>query len=185
MRTRYMIGTDFHFGHDKLIEYNARPENFTERIINNCLNELQRGDVFIFLGDYCIGNDKIWHEKFLFNIDFCKKILVRGNHDRCTDTWYLNHGWDFVCDSLHIKRYGKDIMFTHRPVSEQALDILGCDVNVHGHLHSNKHRIEDSDYDLLTWRHILVKMEHGYRLQELQKLINKKEQTVNLEEYED
>lgn len=38
----------------------------------------------------------------------------------------------------------------------------------------NEHRIEDDDYNLLTDRHILVRMEHEYRLKELQKLINKK-----------
>lgn len=173
MKKRYMIGADFHLGHDKLIEYNSRPKDFTEKIVKNFYHDIQEGDVFIFLGDFCIGRDGYWHDSLFFNLKNFKKILVKGNHDRCTDSWYLDHGWDCVCDSLHVKRYGKDILFTHRPVSEQALDILGCDINIHAHLHNNEHRKEDNDYNLLADRHILVKVEHHYRLQELQKLINR------------
>jgi len=168
----YRITADSHFGHDKLIEYSARPENFTQRIMKNHLDLIKENDVLIHLGDFCIGRDEHWHHEFFKN-NSSKNWLVKGNHDRCTNNWYFRHGWSVVCDSLHMKVFGMSILFTHRPVNVLALDALGCDVNIHGHLHSNIHRIEDEDYNLLTPRHILVTMEGNYKPIDLRKLLNK------------
>jgi calcineurin-like phosphoesterase family protein len=72
-----------------------------------------------------------------------KKWLVKGNHDEKTNHWYLNHGWDFVCDHFSDVYFGKRILFSHEP---QAYDINLYDVNIHGHLHDNSRHGRPEDF---------------------------------------
>lgn len=166
-KTKYWVISDTHFGHEKMLSLAGRPYGFETKILANCVRMINEGDVLIHLGDFCIGNDRSWHEIFHGQIK-CKKWLIRGNHDRQTDTWYLNHGWDFVAESMTIKRYGHTILFTHIPV-----DILDseCEVNVHGHLHGDDHRHDDCDTnpDFNT----LIAMENEYRPFDLRKVVGK------------
>lgn len=129
----YII-TDTHFNHKNMIDYCGRPENFDELIFKG-LKEMQGCDLLIHLGDICIGGDSEIHNK-LKEIIKCRKILVKGNHDNKSNQWYLDNGWDFVCNSFRNTYFGKDILFTHEP------DVYSdYDINIHGHLHNNLPRL--------------------------------------------
>ena len=128
------ITTDTHFGHDKMQEYCGRPDGF-EYLILKYQSYLSFGDLLIHLGDFCIGNDKNWHDKFMARTP-SKKILIRGNHDRKSDSWYLNNGWDFVCEQFRNTYFGKDILFSHCPKPD-----IGYDINIHGHFHNQLPRL--------------------------------------------
>ena len=163
----YWIISDTHFGHEKLIEYSNRPVGFEKLILKRLVNAIKPDDIIIHLGDFCIGNDEIWHRHIMgFVTMTCKRLLIRGNHDKKTNTWYLNHGWDFVAESIKIKIYGYEILFSHRPQP-----IVGYDLNVHGHLHNTDHHSYDPE--LKTNMHILVMLEHHYAPQNLKKLVGK------------
>lgn len=166
----YYITSDI--GHNKLIDYCSRPSNFSEKIIKNHDNIIKENDILIHLGDICIGNDKLWHERFFENLK-CKKWLVKGNHDRNTNTWYISNGWDMICDSLHLNIFGCKILFTHIPVNEEILNCMNIDYNIHGHLHDNDHRKDETNS--LTNKHILVKLEHNYSPINVKNLLNKKD----------
>lgn len=135
---KYWITTDTHFGHRKLEEYSGRPSNF-EDLIWKGLEKLTTTDCLIHLGDVCIGKDSEWHKK-IQTLD-CRLILVKGNHDGQSNSWYLEHGWDFVCDSFSMKFGGKNILFSHEPQ-----DIGKFDLNIHGHFHNNLHRLLEGRY---------------------------------------
>lgn len=128
--------SDTHFNHKKLIEY-GRPTDFEEKIKQN-LFKLQ-GDLLIHCGDFCIGEDensmRIWRE---VTSGFKKTILVRGNHDNKSDSWYIERGFDFVCDKIETRYFGKRIIFSHIPLPRE----YGIDLNIHGHMHGNTHRLE-------------------------------------------
>lgn len=124
--------TDTHLNHDKLVEF-GRPKDFQDRIKKG-LKYLKDDAVLIHLGDVCIGNDAE-NNKFFTDLK-CKKILVKGNHDNKSNSWYLSNGWDFVCDSFTMKFHGKRLLFTHIPVPDSE----DFDFNIHGHLHGNNHR---------------------------------------------
>ena len=128
--------SDTHFSHRKLVEY-GRPEDFEERQLV-ALARLS-GDLLIHCGDFCIGNNEENNKRFLIAASgFKRKILVRGNHDPQSDNWYLNAGWDFVCESFVNTYFGKKIIFTHIPTHH----FPQFDHNIHGHLHGNQHRLE-------------------------------------------
>ena len=133
------LTTDTHFGHDKMRQYCGRPENFEKLILNN-LSKLEDNDILIHLGDFCIGNDSRWHKTFN-NFKF-KKWLIKGNHDRKSNSWYFNNGWDFVSKRFIDKYFGKKILFSHCPQKDNG----EFDVNIHGHFHNNLHRLLEGRY---------------------------------------
>ena len=140
----FYIITDTHFGHYKLTEYNARPQQFTEKILNNLSTfKFSSSDVLIHLGDFCIGNDEMWTNAFMTIVP-CKKWLILGNHDRKSISWYLSHGWDFVGESFEMKYGGFNILFSHVP--RRNSDYPSIDFNIHGHLHNNVHRAEEESF---------------------------------------
>ena len=135
----YIIG-DTHFHHDAMIEYCGRKKGFEDKILKNLLL-LTKDDILIHLGDICIGKDIEAHDKYIIPLK-CKTILVKGNHDSKTDNWYMNHGWDFVCDTFTRTIWKRTVLFSHRPMANN-----GYDVNIHAHLHNLGHR--DGEYLLV------------------------------------
>lgn len=160
---RILIISDTHFGHKALKKrIGSRPSNFEEMIIRNWNRMVAPEDMIIHLGDLFIGNQSIWLEtaaKLNGN-----KILVKGNHDERSYSWYMNKGFNFCCESFTWNLFGYNIMFTHKPVAEGDFDI-----NIHGHLHDGRHRDMTTDE-----RHILISLEkNGYQPQLLNTLVRK------------
>ena len=159
--------SDTHFGHDKMPQYCGRPIGFEKLIFDNLLRVVKKSDMLIHLGDFCIGDDEMWHKRFLTEID-CKKILVRGNHDHKSNSWYLKMGWDFVCFAFSNTYFGKKILFSHCPQP-----INDVDFNIHGHFHNSLPRLlkkewvtPDEEYrnkhdlSILTPKHKLLALEY-------------------------
>ena len=151
----YWVIADTHFGHEKLVEKGFRPKGF-EEIIFRKLKVVDKDDVLIHLGDFCWRNDEYWLQ--MFERVKGKKWLVRGNHDKKSNFYYLEHGFDFVADEIGMDIFGKRILFTHSPNN-----IYGYDLNIHGHLHDFSDKRMDDSRSVLTNKHILVKMEHEYK----------------------
>jgi len=115
----------------------GRPKNFNELIIKNLKYIVAKQDVLIHLGD--VIADKFNELKPMLDQIVCKsKILIRGNHDKKTNNWYINNGFDFCCDSLVIG----DVALSHKP-----LRILpeGVRINIHGHFHNFDFKILDKE----------------------------------------
>lgn len=172
------LTSDTHFGHANMIPYCGRPENFTDIELKN-FKKIPAEDMLIHLGDICIGKDEMWHSK-IQEIP-CRKILVRGNHDEKSNSWYLSHGWDFVCETFTLKFHKKKIIFSHQPQQ------LGRnDFNIHGHFHNLLNRTqarkwvdESEKYQLnhkledLTMNHLNFSIEEAnYKPLKLETFIN-------------
>jgi len=164
------IISDTHFLHDKLIEYCDRPKDHSIKIFKNLMT-IPEGDLLIHLGDISIGKELEVYEKFIKPLK-CNKILVKGNHDRKSNSWYRNHGWDFVCYSFSDTYFRKKILFTHYPKPTDNYDY-----NLHGHLHSNITKLEHltkENQNLINEKHLLFAVElNGYRPLKLNYIIDK------------
>ena len=158
--------SDTHFGHRKMEEYCGRPADFEQRIFKN-LKQIQPDDVVIHLGDFCIGDDVRWHEEWEAALPTNKRILIRGNHDRKSDSWYYAHGWHTVADSLSGHYFNRYITFSHIPIPDIQ------NLNIHGHFHNNLHRLLEGKYvvegekernepvlKILTKNHVLLALEN-------------------------
>ena len=162
----YVIG-DTHFNHHEMQKYCNRPANFEERLFKS-MSRLKEGDILFHLGDISIGRDEEVHEKYIIPLR-ATKILVRGNHDKKSNTWYLRHGWNFVCGTITDRLFGKNILLSHKPLAES----LGYDVNIHAHLHNLGHR--DGEFLLVkNEKQVLYSAEdYAYIPMPLEYLINK------------
>ena len=124
--SKFWIITDTHFGHDNIIKYCNRPENFADIIVNNWNQMISENDTVIHLGDVAWNNESLKIIEKLHG----KKMLVLGNHDHNSLYYYTNHGFDFVCNQLAMTMFGMDIIFTHKPLIFHEHDL-----NICGHLH--------------------------------------------------
>lgn len=148
---RIFCVSDTHFSHAKIIEY-GRPPDYEEKIKKNLKLMIRPEDLLLHLGDISLGNDKEnsnWFKRVLK----CRTILVKGNHDNKSYSWYLDNGWDFVCREFAGKYFGKKVIFSHVPF---LYDTERYEVNIHGHLHAGIHH-EDFDKTGRDFR--LVSME--------------------------
>lgn len=162
---KYWIITDTHFGHTKLREF-GRPANFDSVILQNIFTLVNSDDVLIHLGDFCIGDDMAWHVKFM-SCAPSKKWLIKGNHDKKSNTWYLNNGWNFVGDWMGLEMFGKKIFFSHKPMMD-----VGYDINIHGHFHNSQHHTDEFK-EILTEKHKLLALEKtDYKPVLLEQFIN-------------
>lgn len=134
---KYWLISDTHFNHDMLVKWGHRPVDF-EVTLWEGLYDIPEEDTLIHLGDVCMGNDAMVHET-IKNLR-CQKILIRGNHDKKSVSWYLDHGWDFVMDGMHLEYMGETLLLTHRPMHP---DMWRFTKNIHGHTHGNLHRAEE------------------------------------------
>lgn len=135
--------TDTHFNHERLTEWGGRTGDWQEEIWKG-LRAIPQDDTLIHLGDICIGNDEDLHERLANEVGGdtpwrVRKILVRGNHDKKSLSWYSDHGWDFVCDGLELLFHGHYLHLTHRPARPHG----NITWNIHGHTHGNMHRSEE------------------------------------------
>lgn len=161
----YWITTDTHFNHENVMctEDIGRPLDYADRIYKG-LSNIPARDTLIHLGDICIGEDKKMHDKYIVPLK-CKKILVAGNHDKKSNNWYMNNGWDFVCEQFVWKLDGKRIVFSHKPIGWDG----ECDINIHGHLHNCQHR----DMKTLSFNKLLSLELHGYQPKTISHFLDK------------
>jgi calcineurin-like phosphoesterase family protein len=121
------IVSDWHLNHANIITYCDRPKNFTDMIIKRHNERVAHDDVVINLGDVAIGPPGLI-ESQIRNMNG-RHILIKGNHDHKSSSWYMEHGFQFCCDAMIYR----GAWLTHRPAPSLP---EGTHTNVHGHLHN-------------------------------------------------
>ena len=157
------VTTDTHFSHKQLIEY-GRPEDFEDKIKKGLL-DIKKIDLLIHLWDVCIWQDKI-NNNWFKNLD-CKRVLVKWNHDRKSNNWYMDNGWDLACERFDIDIFGKRLAFTHIPIVRDWY----FDLNIHWHFHDTQNR-HPEDLERLSWYNKLLALEYtDYKPVKLQEFV--------------
>lgn len=150
----FWVIADTHFGHDKIKAFESRPEDHEQQILRNLSLMVKPDDVLIHLGDVAFYDKERWADLLRTSTPGTNRWLIRGNHDKESLTWYLEHGWSVVADRLDLKVFGLRLSFSHRPLP----DADDYDLNIHGHHHLSGHHPEDA----VTTKHRLVFCEHHY-----------------------
>lgn len=141
------IISDSHFNHQSIIDdFEFRPKNFASQICRKVRNNVRKDDVLIHLWDV-IFYKHAQLEDYLNSMWECKKILVKWNHDKKSNSFYMSKWFDFVVDSMEIG----SILFTHIPIS----NLKEWQVNVHWHCHHSNRK--NYDYNSLSdkWKYSL------------------------------
>lgn len=151
--SRTWLTTDTHLFHKRLAEAGLRPENFHDRVVSEWRANITTDDLVIHLGDVALGRRSAVAE--LLPTLPGRKVLVRGNHDKESDGWYMNHGFMIVVESMVFR----DVLLTHRPTDALPKGAVG---NVHGHLHNLPHHAE-LDGIRQPWHLLLALEDTNYR----------------------
>jgi hypothetical protein len=127
---RYFLIADTHWGHTIIQKHCRRPANVDKIICENWNRLVGPDDFVLHLGDVAFSfiDLKEWMSK-LNGI----KVLVRGNHDPHTVSWYMRNGFSFACDGLILG----GIFYTHGP---SPVLPNKARLNVHGHIHNTQPR---------------------------------------------
>jgi calcineurin-like phosphoesterase family protein len=137
--------SDPHIGHDNeeggIIAYCKRPfqniQDMDEKLTTFWNATVRPIDMVICLGDFVWtkGLSEVIKERI-------KKlngriILVRGNHDKKSNMWYMSNGVQFICDRFVWDYNGKRVLFIHNPDHITSDDYTRYDFILHGHCHNN------------------------------------------------
>ena len=141
-KSRVFIFADSHFNHDKIRKYCNRPfkniDLMNKTLIKNWNSLINEKDLVIILGDFILdyGGSKSVKD-ILKQLNKSTRILVKGNHDRKTYSYYRDNGIDFVCERFEWKYAGKKILFIHDPNKVRKTEYKYYDLVIHGHTHQN------------------------------------------------
>lgn len=168
------ITSDTHFLHKNINKLCGRPDNFEDMIEEHWRQQVNKDDVVLHIGDITHRvNPMIVHDKWIKKLPGMK-FLVRGNHDRESTDWYLNNGWDFVCESFQLVYRGVLCEFAHRP-RYKPLDLEPIDktelpdsIHICGHLHENAKKYIDHPVQYVVSLEV-----QGYKLQQLDSIVNR------------
>lgn len=142
--SRIFFTSDNHYFHDNIIKYCGRPfscsQDMNEEMVGRWNSVVLPDDVGIFVGDISAGLRKRTDElkKIIQRLNGTK-ILIRGNHDHQTDSWYVESGFIGVYGHLNLG----GVLLCHYPEGsflERGVDRsqLGAYTHiVHGHVHAN------------------------------------------------
>lgn len=121
--------SDYHFNHDKIIEYSKRPfkslEHMHEVIINNHNSRVKKDDTVFFLGDFCFEDKKNRVKNFINKLNG-KLIFIKGNHD-------CKNKLKTPILGMIIELGGYFMFLTHDPDNYEP----SCPINLVGHVHTN------------------------------------------------
>jgi calcineurin-like phosphoesterase family protein len=115
---------------------------------------VDKDDLVIFLGDVARLNSqtkKIFKE--MLPQMKGHKILIKGNHDKKSDQYYLDAGFEGVTDYLVIGRFFlchyplNEIHSAHEKLLLKICKKHKCDTIIHGHVHTEDvQNLSDKDY---------------------------------------
>jgi len=127
----YII-SDTHFGHENIIKYCDRPENHDALMMKNWWRTISLDDTILHLGDLTFKS----RSDIAFGLLPGKKYLIKGNHDKKSNSWYESENFRVIRPFVWNK-----IAFTHEPldIDSDKYDDDGNDwnINIHGHIHNN------------------------------------------------
>lgn len=157
----FYFTSDLHFYHKNIIKYAQRPFDYTDEgllkchksIIDNYNNLVNEDDMVFFLGDiFIINSDKKEEAISLFKTLKGHKILIKGNHDNFTNSFYKECGFSHIFDYLILG----DVFLCHYELHKRFANLSkkellylelfkqnNCNLLVHGHIHNNDPYVDD------------------------------------------
>ena len=139
MVRRIFVTSDLHFSHHNIIKYCDRPFSsvleMNDTLVESWNSVVKENDVVIIIGDYVLGNRTAVEEVTAKLKGY--KILVKGNHDRCSNTAYRNAGIKKVFKTLLLDTSDLGLPFLNQLIINHfPTESNGASLVLHGHIHS-------------------------------------------------
>lgn len=131
--------------------------------MKNCKELIQPQDLVICDGDFMIGERRKCRD-IMAELPG-RWVLVLGNHDDSAHgpDWWMSNGFVFACHALIYRK----IWFTHQP---SPFLPPGCEINIHGHLHSFERSVHP-DYKAQPFQRLFAVEYTNYKPVQLQKFV--------------
>lgn len=154
----YFISSDFHFSHNRMLEFERRKfRNLYEH--NQAILDMLRHklidnrpkatDTFYFLGDFGMPRDdgQMRQLEEIFALTECRTVAVLGNHDKKE----FRHLVEALFDEVHEYPIyvSHKLVLSHYPVPVLYNDEPSPVINVHGHTHASY--IDGPNYMCASW----------------------------------
>lgn len=132
---KIFVIADTHFGHENIIKYCSRPfqsvEEMNKVMLKNWNNTVSQQDLVIHLGDLYLGK-KAEAREFLKKLNG-RKILIMGNHDNWSESFYRECGFETV--SRFPILYNGFFLMSHAPLQlSETTPYFNC----YGHVHNDE-----------------------------------------------
>lgn len=129
--------SDFHFGHNLIIEYCERPFkniNHMDKVLIENYNSIVTNDDTVFiLGDFTMSNNREVIERYCRKLNG-NKHLILGNHDRAKAFCYVDCGFCSVHTSFPLEEH--NILMVHDPALSDVGKAMGYNRILCGHSHN-------------------------------------------------
>lgn len=111
------FGSDYHFGHDNVIDFCDRPfkdkEEMKEAMIANHNKVVSPEDLVIYVGDMFFYHSMAEMKEVMDRMNG-RKILVKGNHDRKARDM-MRSGFELCVDEMVMTIAGEKVQISHYP----------------------------------------------------------------------
>ena len=132
--------SDNHFNHWNINKYCNRGFNslaeMNTTMIKKWNNIVRQKDIVIIVGDLVFTKGDSNEIKNIIKVLNGRKILVKGNHDRKSNLFYLTNGIDFICEKFEWNFNNKKILFIHNPHLIDPIEFVKYKYIIHGHQHN-------------------------------------------------
>lgn len=177
---RVFVWSDQHFFHLNIIKYTKRPFAFSPEglleqsrvLLQNYRETVQPQDLVVFLGDVAFTKKEM-HSKIqeIFDAMPGRKILLKGNHDTASDTFFkrLGFAWIYpylICGEYFLCHYplSDEPSCRHEAEAKAVFASSNCHKIIHGHTHTQDPLCTDGiprwnvcvDYGSNNYRPLLV-----------------------------
>lgn len=137
--TNFFVIGDNHFNHWNINKYCGRGYKDLPSMNNDMVkrwNKIVRPkDLVIHVGDIVFTKGESQKVADVIKKLNGRIILIKGNHDRKSYSWYLANGIDFLCERMIWEYNKKKVLFIHSPHDITYNDYRTCKYIVHGHSH--------------------------------------------------
>lgn len=129
--------SDWHYGHNNCIAFDNRPfvscEQMNAELIRRWNDVVKNGDSVYVIGDmfWCKGEEAVSVLKQLNG----RKILIKGNHDRCHDSAFTKC-FSSIKEYMEIDDGGRKIVLCHYPIPCFKNHFYGW-YHLYGHVHTS------------------------------------------------
>jgi len=114
--------SDHHFGHRNVITYCARPfadsDEMNRAMVARYKAAVKPTDTVYFLGDICFLPARLG-TPILKRLPG-RKLLIKGNHDKWSDTQYHEAGFELIAQELVLTLAGQRVRLSHYPYAPET-----------------------------------------------------------------
>lgn len=133
------VTSDSHFGHLNIVGFTHRPTDHEQVMMEEWAREVPESGTLLHLGDLSYRNNGMFKHVYSKHLTGERKLLIKGNHDRQSGSFYRESGFKVVAPfsiEYRARKRPWTVSFSHYPLREDEFHGPHL-IRIHGHIHNN------------------------------------------------